>query len=183
MEYSYDDSLNLTRRELFKRSGQSEWKFLFYYNAKGQKTKTERYSKGKLKKVYQYDCGIYASLSEKTKDTSTSCTNVDTSADGYIRTIEETKTENGKILKTVKENDPKTGSYREFRYNSKGNLMSLVSFEYSGNTFTSSYKSFKRNGKNHYSSQGVYVKPGLSIRNFLMLNDEKIEDFSIFCQG
>lgn len=140
----FNDSLISTISSTNKKKKET-WGYKYFYNNQNLISEQRSYDKGKLDgrieydyypdrskkevryyddslkldKTFRYDCGIGNSLlSQKQKDTLTRCSKKEELADGTIRTIEETRDEKGRIIRTIydyneKEHWSETKSYDE----------------------------------------------------------------------
>lgn len=134
----------------YDKKGKQEWGYRYFYNAHNQITeqrkfddeelvgrieydyyddyskKEVRYFKDslKLEKTFRYDCGIGNSLlKEKQKDTLTQCSRKEELADGTQRTIQETRDEKGRIVRTVMDYNPEEKWSETRQFDAKNNLI------------------------------------------------------------
>jgi hypothetical protein len=147
MEHDWDSTQELEARS-YKNGFDLTYKWVFEYNPDKTNRKATKYnSKGKIKKVWTYDCSLLGDVMKKHEDTVKMCHFDSTDRQGYYYYIYKTSKENGKLYKTINKYS-KDSLFLGFKYyDEKNRIISLNDVRYSGDTIISDYKSYNKKGK------------------------------------
>lgn len=197
----HNDSL-LSELVAYNKKGEAAWAYRFIYNEQNQIQEQRQYHNNKIKgrieydyyadkgkkevryfddslkleKTYRYDCGIGNSLlSEKQKDTVTRCSHKEELADGTMRTVEETRDEKGRIVRTIYDYN-KVQKWSETRhYDAKNRLRSSFRWETMEGGQLKSIYSFYRKGKFKYQTVHVQEKDLFGFFSYKTMNKDRVE--------
>lgn len=142
------DSILLMEALSYKKGDKLSKKWVYeYYPDKITKKIIKYNSKGKIKKVWTYDCSLLGNEMKKHEDTIKMCRFDSFDRQGYYYKIQKTSMENGKLDKTVYKYSKDSLYLGYSGYDEKNRLKYFSDMSYSGDTIISIYKSFSKKGK------------------------------------
>jgi hypothetical protein len=147
MVYTWD-STKLFEAFSYKKGTDLKYKWVHeYYPNKTNKKITKYDSKGKIKKVWTYDCSILGEIQKKHEDTIKMCRIDSVDHEGLLYRVHRQSMENGKMYTTIYKYS-KDSIYLGYKYyDHKNRMVSYSDTRFSGDTSINVYKSYNKNGK------------------------------------
>jgi hypothetical protein len=147
VEYDWDSTLELEAR-IYKKANKLNYKWVFeYYPDKSSKKTTKYNAKGKVKKVWTYDCNLLGDVMKKHDDTIKMCHFDSSDKQGYYYKIDKRSYENGKMYKTISKYSKDSLYLGYSNYDEKNMLRSFSEVTYNSDSVTKIYKYYNKRGK------------------------------------
>jgi hypothetical protein len=163
MEYDWDSTTELQARS-YKNGIDLKYKWVFeYYPDKTSKKTTKYNSKGKVKKVWTYDCNLLGDVQKKHEDTVKMCRFDSSDLQGYYYRIVKKSMENGKLQKTIYKYSKDSLYMGHSMYDEKNRLKNMSEISYSGDTAIKYYRYYNKKGRMY---QYILVKQDKQYHNY-----------------